>query len=835
MPVSFTTTDPSGPNYLIPAPFVNINKTFDKQGDGEILGSRYTIQLDGWLVADRGSPDTDGNFIRANIDEIDLDTSVSGGAGQTGWYEALQNKQKALSNLISKIEAGSLLEVRPLDPAMNGFSAHVRLESIDLPSHDPGDPYKSKYTINLSCDTLLGPADVANDEDDWHRLEKWMISAASESYQVEEIERGSIVRAGNTGVITESNRVYSLTRTTSATGKNKFDQDTGEAEGLKTDGFTQIYVENGRAWQQARGYVYDIIRYGNQFIFGDDDREHTYTPGQALPQGQTVPTNVTNDPDDYHLYSLNLPTAVGGSSTKPYQSFNYKRVPAIDVTGGSFSVTETWILAPDVTFATETVEISTQENKEDAEIQVTINGTVEGVLDNADSDGPGSHAFSTNEDKSATREDTVNENLHFDGLNKDTNSKYQNALEHFTTQVFPNLPKTAAAIAQLAGGRSGLTVNPSPTQKNITHQPIQGIITYSTTFTASKNASGNSGNKYIPYVISEDLSINDTYPGQTFAEQLVLGRRLGPVLQDIGTQTHWLREFTIQCKVNSSDAHICVDVEDEIADASTYNECITGTCSDAAYTTKSECVAATEIWTPVAGSCSDPAHTTETACTANSKIWTTASNQWIANPNYAGIGTSNTARTNSENALYDSISNGQLFTTNMITSKPGYVLPGQTKALTSVGRLPGEKTFVAAQDGDDFNNAFSNCSDFPGTNDPNLSDNYCHWPKYKQFIAIKKLLNSLDPMTYIGSDYGDSLASGNQHVTKRFTNAPSESWNPKTGDWSYSISWVYELNDPYTTFSSSFFNSAFIDELHNPEDASKSTKELGRTAPGQYF
>ena len=77
MPVSFTTTDPSGPNYLIPAPFVNINKTFDKQGDGEILGSRYTIQLDGWLIADRGSPDTDGNFIRANIDEIDLDTSVS--------------------------------------------------------------------------------------------------------------------------------------------------------------------------------------------------------------------------------------------------------------------------------------------------------------------------------------------------------------------------------------------------------------------------------------------------------------------------------------------------------------------------------------------------------------------------------------------------------------------------------------------------------------------------------------------------------------------------------------------------------------------------------------
>ena len=861
MPVRFTTTDGTPPSFLIPAPFVNINKTFDKQGDGEILGSRYTIQLDGWLVADRGSPTTDGTFITDGVDIIDPNTTVAGGpAPLTGWYESLQNKQKALSNLISKLEAGSFLEVLPLDNAMNGFSANVRLESVDLPSHDPGDPYKSKYTINLSCDYLLGPSGgttstLAEDKDDWERLEKWMISAASENYQIEEVERSSITRDSRTasttkGEIDESNRVYSLTRITSATGKNKFDRENAPADGLEADGFTQKYVENGRAWQQARGYVYDIIKYGNQFIFGHDDKEHTYTPGHALPQGKTVPTNTTNDPDDYHLYSLNLPTSVGGSSPKPYKSFNYKRIPNIDVKGGSFSITETWILAPEATFATETVEISTQENQADSEIQVTINGTIEGVLDNADDVAVGAGA---NEDKSAGREDPVNENLNFDNLsgtssippNKDTNSKYQNALHHWEKQVFPNLAITAEAIARLAAGTKTASLNTSATQKNVTHQPTQGIITYSTTFVASRGDSGNSGDKYIPYVISEDLSINDTYPGQTFAEQLVLGRRLGPVLQDIGTQTHWLREFTIQCKVNSSDPHICVDVEDEITGASTYNECVTGECEDPQYETKSECVAAGEVWTEAAGSCSDPTYTTETDCIANSKTWTNASNQWIANPNYAGIGTSNIARRNGENALFDSISTGQLFTTNMITSKPGYVLPGQTKAL--LGTLPGsaEKRFALAADGDDFNKAGiltgpANCPERAGTNDPELSNILCHWPKYKQFIAVKKLLNSLDPMTYIGSDYGDSLnistsTGGDYHVTKRFTNAPSESWNPKTGDWSYSISWVYELNDPHTTFSSSFFNSGFIDQLHNPEDASKSTVELSRTAPGQYF
>ena len=92
-------------------------------------------------------------------------------------------------------------------------------------------------------------------------------------------------------------------------------------------------------------------------------------------------------------------------------------------------------------------------------------------------------------------------------------------------------------------------------------------------------------------------------------------------------------------------------------------------------------------------------------------------------------------------------------------------------------------------------------------------------------------------MTYLGHEYGGTLSNtmNRGHVTKRFTNPPSESWNPKTGSWSYSISWVYELDDPYTTFSSSFFNSNFVDNLHIPEDTSKSTIELSRTSPGQHF
>ena len=470
MPVRFSTTTggSSTPQYLIPAPFVNINKTFDKQGDGEILGSRYTIQLDGYLVADRGSPKTDGTFITDGVDVVDADLTVQGGASKTGWYESLQNKQKALANLISKIESGAFLEVLPLDESKNGFNAHVRLESVDLPSHDPGDPYKSKYTINLSADVLIGAntSGLMDDEDDWHRQEKWMISAANESYQVEEIERSSIGRSttGTIGAIEKSDRVYRLTRTISATGKNKFKRETAYADGLNSgDGFTTTYEKNGRAWQQARGFVYDIIQYGNEFIFGHDDLEYTYNGGD-LPQGKTVPTLGQEDPDDYHLFSLNLPTKTRLDSDKQdqsYKSFNYKRLPSIDVKGGSFSVTETWILAPETTYATETVEISTSQSEGEDEIQVTINGTIEGILDNADDAGVGNEA---NEDKSAKRIDPVNENLNFtnegtDDENKDTNSKYQNALYHWGKSVFPNLKKTAEAILKKAAGTTSIKIS----------------------------------------------------------------------------------------------------------------------------------------------------------------------------------------------------------------------------------------------------------------------------------------------------------------------------------------------------------------------------------------
>ena len=81
MTVTITDLRTDQENYLIPAPFVNITKNFDKQGDGEIIGVTYAISLTGTLLADRGSPlshkglkwwEDNGTVVKADIQSGNL-------------------------------------------------------------------------------------------------------------------------------------------------------------------------------------------------------------------------------------------------------------------------------------------------------------------------------------------------------------------------------------------------------------------------------------------------------------------------------------------------------------------------------------------------------------------------------------------------------------------------------------------------------------------------------------------------------------------------------------------------------------------------------------------
>ncbi len=79
---------------LMPTPFVTIAKSYEKAGDGEMLGCTYTITLTGTIVAHKGSPQSDGDWIATDVEES-LTTAEK--------YESVIAKMKAISNLLQSL------------------------------------------------------------------------------------------------------------------------------------------------------------------------------------------------------------------------------------------------------------------------------------------------------------------------------------------------------------------------------------------------------------------------------------------------------------------------------------------------------------------------------------------------------------------------------------------------------------------------------------------------------------------------------------------------------------------------------------------------------------
>jgi hypothetical protein len=753
MPVSFTNATNADPQFLTPAPFINITKDFDKQGDGEILGARYSITLSGTMVADRGSPigisataENEGTFLTTAADALQ-EQSSGVPIPDTRWYESLQIKQKALSNLISKLHEGAYLEVTSPGDIGGGFSAFVKFDSLDLPGHAPGQPYLSEYTINLTADYLIGPdGDVA--EDDFENQGLWLVSGASENWDISEIDKKVYdwqnARATGDETLQKplSNRtLYQLTRNVSATGKSKFIRTNTKADGLTandlggtndpssdTRKFNQKYAPNGKAWQQARGFVYDVIKYGDDFITGKDGIAYNTTENDSYAcydrvgnrlynaggEGRVPSTSAHNettcdevggfwrrkqkpvkptgdsssavDADDPHLFGINLPNPITHGADHQYVGFDYKRTQSVDVRSGTFSVTETWILAPANSQATESISFDFSEDEQGV-VQCTVNGTIEGLYRTQ-----GRDSSITDPPPLAMNYSVGTIDGTYNGPEGSENSKLIAAEVRYNSiqaLMYQTVYNEMSRMIDL----SGLSVNPQPVSKSVAKQPDTGIITYSMSYnTRTIN--------FIPFVKTEDISLNDTYPGYVAAQHQVLGRRTGPVLQSIGTQTEWRRDLTISCTVDTHRPNLCIDSQKEVH--------------------------------PI---------TNQAACIATSDPYS-GYLQWVDNPN------------------------------SMVSATSANRQMSQARPSAGIGALG--TNFPAGLNGD-------------------------------QRAAVVALINSFSPQNM-----------GLFGVRKFYTDAPTESWNPKTGQWSYSVSWVYELKDPYAFPTTDYVNGAHNDNLDSP-------------------
>lgn len=186
----------------------------------------------------------------------------------------------------------------------------------------------------------------------------------------------------------------------------------------------------------------------------------------------------------------NLPSFYGG--------FNHLRSSETNELGGTYSITESWILASGT--ALEEFNIDTQTSSSTGLSTVKIDGTVTG-LEHRDS----------------------NYNL--------LSSKYDNADTKFNT--------VSSLALSRAQDYSNLTLNIQPLSTSIGRSPIRGTINYSYEY-------DDRPSNIITGAKIESISIHDNLSADIFASNFVLGRSAGPVLQSTGATRGLSRTLNIE-------------------------------------------------------------------------------------------------------------------------------------------------------------------------------------------------------------------------------------------------------------------------------------------------
>lgn len=198
---------------------------------------------------------------------------------------------------------------------------------------------------------------------------------------------------------------------------------------------------------------------------------------------------------------------IDGSNDK---QFNHVRSVNIDERGGSYSVTESWLVLDQTSQtpnakALEDFSIEARINRDEENDIVTINGTIIGL-----------------------------EEVDYNSTYSITTNKYANASGLWTTVQSSRLLSRVQSVANA----NSITLNSTPITKVVTHSPAQGQIGYSYTYDDSPS-NCIEGAKY------ESIVVTDNNPHDIFAQITVLGRPQGPILQDINTVSAFTRDVAI--------------------------------------------------------------------------------------------------------------------------------------------------------------------------------------------------------------------------------------------------------------------------------------------------
>ena len=540
------------PCTIRPTPFVSVSENILKNKEGN-FGVTYSITLTGTLLAKFGTPYASdpanpisdplflafdnqtvashvGNTIGPykSFDKVALSSNsyykpvkqkITGTAPNSSNIlvdksaAALLSKQRALRALFA--EDGQKVEISDiLDNAGATVICFPRVVSVDFTEGNYVN--KCEYTIVLEADFLVRGnftsdselagayvdyADTFVNHDPNFALKKettTLQELLDSKYTafIEDYTESWNLEADDAQAETDVNhRTYRISHSLTATGKR-----TGHAPATAPS-MENVYVDPEKdsaglptsqtvspAWVQAKKFCLTKINNGN--------------PSGTYPNFYGQLGSGTLDLID------------------SYQGYNHVRTESVDVTAGTYSITENWLLASGTSY--ENFSMSTSTSNTDPFINVNIDGNIKGLNNLPPFYGKGAHPSGSQGDPK---------------LNS-ISGAFVHAMDKYNLLTNSGQFGLTSDLYKRANNLVAVPLNSQPTSINLQTNPINGEISYSLGF-------NNRPTNIISGVIAESIQVNDTYPGDIFAVLPVLGRATGPILQYVGGRTEYKRDVSI--------------------------------------------------------------------------------------------------------------------------------------------------------------------------------------------------------------------------------------------------------------------------------------------------
>jgi len=248
------------------------------------------------------------------------------------------------------------------------------------------------------------------------------------------------------------------------------------------------------------------------------------------------------------------------SLTSDLNLYNFVRTINADATAGSYSISDTYkAIKSDVDGNPcekflETFEIS-QDTRNDGTKSVTIQGTIEGLevtipLMDCNTQNPANPISDPSTDPAFSGSNTgVLYPTHSGTEQGAKNTKYNNALSGWI-EIQPTLYSRCMTInpdlntsetPSFASSSSPYWLNPTPMSQREGFSPAKGTISYNASF-------DNRPLSLVPEANGERLDVSDNFSVRSTANIFVIGRRLGPIKQDLGSYTQPSRRVSYSAR-----------------------------------------------------------------------------------------------------------------------------------------------------------------------------------------------------------------------------------------------------------------------------------------------